>query len=50
MLPELFSFEKGGNKEIHEKEKMKNVLAELEQLLIHANIPVSILNIFFSYV
>ncbi|XWS73869.1 hypothetical protein CRYUN_Cryun02cG0166200 [Craigia yunnanensis] len=39
LLPEVFSFENGGNKEIHEKEKMKNVLAELEQLLIHANIP-----------
>ncbi|EOY33380.1 Endoplasmic reticulum, plasma membrane, vacuole, EF-Hand 1, calcium-binding site, Nicastrin isoform 2 [Theobroma cacao] len=39
LLPEVFSFENGGNKQIHEKEKMKNVLAELEQLLIHANIP-----------
>ncbi|XP_007015760.2 PREDICTED: nicalin-1 [Theobroma cacao] len=39
LLPEVFRFENGGNKQIHEKEKMKNVLAELEQLLIHANIP-----------
>ncbi|XP_022728895.1 nicalin-like isoform X3 [Durio zibethinus] len=39
LLPQVFSFENGGNKQIHEKEKLKNVLAELEQLLIHANIP-----------
>ncbi|XP_022752535.1 nicalin-1-like isoform X1 [Durio zibethinus] len=39
LLPEVFSFENGGNKQIHEKEKMKNLLAQLEQLLINANIP-----------
>ncbi|XVF19672.1 hypothetical protein REPUB_Repub11eG0131000 [Reevesia pubescens] len=39
LLPEVFSFENGGNKQIHEKEKFKIVLAELEQLLIQANIP-----------
>ncbi|XWS52820.1 hypothetical protein CRYUN_Cryun11dG0105000 [Craigia yunnanensis] len=39
LLPEVFSFENGGNMQIHEKEKMKNSLAELEQLLINANIP-----------
>ncbi|TYI80423.1 hypothetical protein E1A91_D05G086400v1 [Gossypium mustelinum] len=39
LLPDIFSFENGGNKQVHEKEKLKNLLAELEQLLIHANIP-----------
>ncbi|KAG4198345.1 hypothetical protein ERO13_A05G079600v2 [Gossypium hirsutum] len=39
LLPDIFSFENGGNKQVHEKEQLKNLLAELEQLLIHANIP-----------
>ncbi|KAG8495129.1 hypothetical protein CXB51_013257 [Gossypium anomalum] len=39
LLPEIFSFENGGKKQVHEKEQLKNLLAELEQLLIHANIP-----------
>ncbi|MBA0864804.1 hypothetical protein Goshw_006348 [Gossypium schwendimanii] len=39
LLPDIFSFENGGNKQVHEKDKLKNLLAELEQLLIHANIP-----------
>ncbi|XVE59608.1 hypothetical protein DITRI_Ditri05aG0059600 [Diplodiscus trichospermus] len=39
LLPEIFRFENGGNKEIYEKEKMKNKLAELEKLFVHANIP-----------
>lgn len=47
MLPDIFSFENGGNKQVHEKEKLKNLLAELEQLLIHANIPVSVTKIIF---
>ncbi|MBA0655173.1 hypothetical protein Goklo_007687 [Gossypium klotzschianum] len=34
-----FVRENGGNKQVHEKEQLKNLLAELEQLLIHANIP-----------
>lgn len=45
MLPQMFSFEgKDGGKSAHqdhESERIKNVLAELEQLLVHSNIPVS---------
>jgi len=53
LLPEVFNSENGRNKQIREKEKLNNVLAELEQLLIHANIPVSlnyILWIVFSWI
>ena len=47
LLPQMFNL---GNREaategkyqIREKELMKTVLAELERLLIHANIPVSV--------
>ncbi|TYI64814.1 hypothetical protein E1A91_D09G114900v1 [Gossypium mustelinum] len=39
LLPEVLSFKTGGNKQVHEKEKMKNLLAELERLLVHSNIP-----------
>ncbi|KAK5803590.1 uncharacterized protein LOC108457260 [Gossypium arboreum] len=39
LLPEVLSFKTGGNNQVHEKEKMKNLLAELERLLIHSNIP-----------
>ncbi|KAH1067033.1 hypothetical protein J1N35_032020 [Gossypium stocksii] len=39
LLPDIFSFENGGTKQVHEKEQLKNQMAELEQLLIHANIP-----------
>ncbi|XVF69218.1 hypothetical protein PTKIN_Ptkin11bG0063200 [Pterospermum kingtungense] len=39
LLPEVFRFENGGSKQIQEKEKMKILLAELEQLLINSNIP-----------
>ncbi|GMI97270.1 hypothetical protein like AT3G44330 [Hibiscus trionum] len=39
LLPEVLSFKHGGNKQVHEKEKMKKLLAELEQLLVNSNIP-----------
>ncbi|XVE79208.1 hypothetical protein DITRI_Ditri14bG0039000 [Diplodiscus trichospermus] len=39
LLPEVFSFENGRNKQIYETEKIKELLAELEKLLINANIP-----------
>ncbi|KAL4296194.1 hypothetical protein GQ457_12G027300 [Hibiscus cannabinus] len=39
LLPEVLSFKHGGNKQVHEKEKMKKLLAELERLLVHSNIP-----------
>ncbi|KAE8656736.1 RNA recognition motif-containing family protein [Hibiscus syriacus] len=39
LLPEIFNPGNGGNKQVHEREKLKNVLAELERLLIHANLP-----------
>ncbi|KAK8489187.1 hypothetical protein V6N13_010749 [Hibiscus sabdariffa] len=39
LLPEVFNSGNGGNKQVHEKEKLKNLLAELERLLIHANLP-----------
>ncbi|KAB2012707.1 hypothetical protein ES319_D09G109400v1 [Gossypium barbadense] len=39
LLPEVLSFKTGGNKQVHEKEKMKILLAELERLLVHSNIP-----------
>ncbi|GMI81667.1 hypothetical protein like AT3G44330 [Hibiscus trionum] len=39
LLPEIFNSGNGGNKQVHEKEKLKHVLAELERLLIHANLP-----------
>lgn len=45
MLPQIFSYENkdgiGRNHQDHEREQIKNVLAELEQLLVHSNIPVS---------
>ena len=45
LLPQMFSFEdKDGGKSAHqdhETEPIKNVLAEVEQLLVHSNIPVS---------
>ncbi|KAG8483510.1 hypothetical protein CXB51_023403 [Gossypium anomalum] len=39
LLPEVLNFKTGGNKQDHEKEKMKNLLAELERLLVHSYIP-----------
>ncbi|MBA0650598.1 hypothetical protein Goklo_017995, partial [Gossypium klotzschianum] len=39
LLPEVLSFKTGANKQVQEKEKMKNLLAELERLLVHSNIP-----------
>ncbi|XP_039014225.1 nicalin-1-like [Hibiscus syriacus] len=39
LLPEVLSFKQGGNKQVHEKGKMKKLLMELEQLLVHSNIP-----------
>ncbi|KAK7404854.1 hypothetical protein VNO78_05864 [Psophocarpus tetragonolobus] len=43
LLPRMFSFENkdglGSNNQDESKELLKNVLAELEQILIHANIP-----------
>ncbi|KAE9616761.1 hypothetical protein Lal_00034485 [Lupinus albus] len=43
LLPQMFSFEKkggvGSNHQDESKELLKNVLAELEQILIHANLP-----------
>ncbi|OMO59914.1 Nicastrin [Corchorus olitorius] len=39
LLPQVFKSENGGNKQIHEIEKLKSMLAELEKLLIHSNIP-----------
>ncbi|GMJ10684.1 hypothetical protein like AT3G44330 [Hibiscus trionum] len=39
LLPEVLSFKHGGNKQVPEKEKMKKLLAELERLLVHSNIP-----------
>lgn len=46
LLPQMFSLEnKGGTKSNHQeddgKEPLKNLLAELEQTLIHSNLPVS---------
>lgn len=45
LLPQMFSLEnKGGTKSSHQdddKEPLKNMLAELEQILIHTNLPVS---------
>lgn len=45
LLPQTFSFgnedDKGSNRQDHGHYQMKNVIAELEQLLIHSNIPVS---------
>ena len=45
LLPQMFHFEnKGGMGSNHldgSKELLKNVLAELEQILIHINLPVS---------
>lgn len=45
LLPQMFSFankdDKGSNHRDHGQELMKKTMAELEQLLIHANIPVS---------
>lgn len=46
LLPRMFSFENkdgmGSNNQDESKEPLRNVLAELEQILIHANLPVSI--------
>ncbi|KAE8729398.1 Nicastrin isoform [Hibiscus syriacus] len=42
LLPEIFNPGNGGNKQVHEREKLKNVLAELERLLIHANLPYAV--------
>ncbi|XP_024025058.1 nicalin-1 [Morus notabilis] len=43
LLPQIFSYENkdgiGRNHQDHEREQIKNVLAELEQLLVHSNIP-----------
>ncbi|XP_015872427.3 uncharacterized protein LOC107409503 [Ziziphus jujuba] len=43
LLPQTFSFgnedDKGSNRQDHGHYQMKNVIAELEQLLIHSNIP-----------
>lgn len=45
LLPQMFNFEnKGGvgsNGDDESKELLKNVLAELEQILIHTSLPVS---------
>lgn len=45
LLPWMFSFENkddiGSNHQDHASEQIKNLLAELEQLLLHSNIPVS---------
>jgi hypothetical protein len=45
LLPLMFSFENRdgtrSNHQDHGNELLKNVMAELEQLLIHANVPVS---------
>lgn len=45
LLPQIFNFEnKEGdedNNQDHDTELMKNVLIELEQLLVHSNLPVS---------
>lgn len=45
LLPQMFNFEnKGGvgsSGDDGSKELLKSVLAELEQILIHANLPVS---------
>ncbi|CAL1403856.1 unnamed protein product [Linum trigynum] len=43
LLPQMFNFESGDmavtKDDIHEMERLKNLLVELEELLIHANIP-----------
>ncbi|KAJ7981200.1 Nicalin [Quillaja saponaria] len=43
LLPQLFSFENrdctGSNNQNHGKDQLKNVLEELEQILIHTNLP-----------
>ncbi|GMN68310.1 hypothetical protein TIFTF001_037365 [Ficus carica] len=43
LLPRIFSFENkddiGSNHQDHASEQIKNLLAELEQLLLHSNIP-----------
>jgi len=45
LLPRMFSFENkdgmGSNHQDESKELLKNALDELEQILIHANLPVS---------
>jgi len=42
LLPRMFSFEsKDGMGNNHRDGPLKNVLVELEQILIHANLPVS---------
>lgn len=43
LLPEIFRLENGGGgKDVREKEVVKNVLLELEKLLVHAKLPVSL--------
>lgn len=46
LLPQIFDFkDKAASRsedEVHDKGLMKTVLAELEKLLVHANIPVSL--------
>lgn len=42
LLPEMFKLDNGGSsKGIQDKQMMKNVLVELERLLVHSKIPVS---------
>lgn len=43
LLPEIFTLENGGgSNDVREKEVVKNVLLELEKLLVHAKLPVSL--------
>lgn len=39
LLPELFGLENGSGKQINGNEVMKNVLIELEKLLVHSTVP-----------
>lgn len=49
LLPQMFSFENKddmrSNHQNQGNDLLKNVVAELEQLLIHANVPVSVTSI-----
>ena len=53
LLPQMFGFENRdgtrSNHQDHGNELLKNLMAELEQLLIHANVPVSGTYIIISF-